>query len=115
MTQNQKENPNIFKNGRFETLYKGRRVEVIMRHDTLANWTKYNPVLLNAEPGFITDTQEIVVGDGVTPFIKLGRFKEKEQIKSTILTFISYVRTHGVYDLAMDSCKTFSYLILGGK
>ena len=38
---------------------------IVLRQDTAANWTKYNPLLLNGEFGFEEDTDKLKLGDGV--------------------------------------------------
>jgi len=48
--------------------------KIKLRRDTLANWEAVNPILDEGEPGFISDTNELVVGDGVTGFSDLKRF-----------------------------------------
>lgn len=37
-----------------------------LRRDTSANWGLANPVLLNGEPGFETDTNKLKIGDGTS-------------------------------------------------
>lgn len=44
---------------------------IIIRNDTLANWTSTNPVLLKGEMGVETDTQKFKFGDGVTAYLSL--------------------------------------------
>jgi hypothetical protein len=44
------------------------------RRGTIAEWTAANPVLLDGEIGFETDTHFIRVGDGVTAFLDLPRY-----------------------------------------
>ncbi len=44
------------------------------RRGTMAEWTAANPVLLDGEIGFETDTHFIRVGDGVTAFLDLPRY-----------------------------------------
>lgn len=39
-----------------------------MRRGTAAQWALVNPVLLSGEPGLATDTGELALGDGVTPW-----------------------------------------------
>ncbi len=41
------------------------------RRDTAANWNAANPVLALGEPGYITDTGQFKVGDGVTVWTSL--------------------------------------------
>ncbi len=43
-----------------------------LRRDTAANWTSANPVLAVGEPGFVTDTNDLKIGDGVTAWASLG-------------------------------------------
>ncbi len=48
------------------------------KSDTLANWTKHNPVLLSGEPGVVTDgteTEKIKFGDGVNHWNDLPYWK----------------------------------------
>lgn len=42
-----------------------------LRRDTSANWTFYNPTLLNGEMGINTDTYQFKLGDGVNPWTAL--------------------------------------------
>lgn len=44
---------------------------VRVRRDTAANWATRNPVLAVGEPGFVTDTGALKIGDGVTTFAAL--------------------------------------------
>lgn len=45
--------------------------KVLQRIDTLANWNASNPVLRKGEICIISDTNEIKIGDGKTPFNSL--------------------------------------------
>lgn len=47
------------------------QVKIQHRIDTKTNWELKNPVLLNGEIGIIFDTNEIKIGDGITPFTNL--------------------------------------------
>ena len=42
--------------------------KIQLRHDTAANWTSVNPVLLEGEVGIETDTKKQKIGDGSTPW-----------------------------------------------
>ena len=42
------------------------KTRLVLRHDTAANWTKENPVLLEGEVGVETDTSKLKIGDGVS-------------------------------------------------
>ena len=45
-----------------------------IRRDTSANWAINNPVLLLAEMGYVTDTNQAKFGDGITPWNDLDYF-----------------------------------------
>lgn len=45
-----------------------------IRRDTLANWATNNPVLLQGEMGYVTDTNQAKFGDGVNPWNDLPYF-----------------------------------------
>ena len=46
--------------------------QIQTRRDTSANWASANPVLLEGEMGYETDTLKLKVGDGVTPYNALA-------------------------------------------
>jgi hypothetical protein len=41
------------------------------RRDKKANWLKYNPVLMEGEVGYETDTRRKKIGDGVSTYSEL--------------------------------------------
>lgn len=45
-----------------------------IRRDTAANWAINNPVLLQAEMGYVTDTNQAKFGDGINPWNDLEYF-----------------------------------------
>lgn len=45
--------------------------KIQLRHDTAANWTSVNPILLDGEVGIETDTRKQKFGDGVTAWNSL--------------------------------------------
>jgi len=45
---------------------------VQIRRDTLINWDTNDPVLLDGEFGYVTDTGEFKIGNGIDPFSSLG-------------------------------------------
>ena len=47
---------------------------IVLRHDTAANWTLHNPVLLLGEAGYETDTQKLKFGDGTKKWSELPYF-----------------------------------------
>lgn len=45
--------------------------KIVLRHDTAANWIKYNPILLAGEMGVETDTGLLKVGNGLSTWTAL--------------------------------------------
>ena len=54
------------------------------RRDTLSNWTSKNPVLTSGEIGYITDTNEFVIGNGTDTFSTLKRFRDESLLQEHI-------------------------------
>lgn len=42
--------------------------QIRVRRDTLANWQSANPVLIDGEPAWVTDTKDLLTGDGGSSF-----------------------------------------------
>lgn len=42
--------------------------KLLIRRDIRANWARVNPILLNGEMGYESDTGRLKIGDGVTPW-----------------------------------------------
>ena len=57
--------------------------KIVLRHDTAANWEKYNPVLLEGEMGVETDTNLLKVGDGTSTWVALDYINKFEGSTST--------------------------------
>jgi hypothetical protein len=53
------------------------------RRDTLANWSINNPVLLQGEMGYVTDTNQVKFGDGINPWNDLDYFSPGGNIGPT--------------------------------
>lgn len=47
-----------------------------IRRDSAADWTAANPVLLEGQQGYETDTRQIKIGDGVTAWNSIAYWKE---------------------------------------
>lgn len=45
--------------------------KIQIRRDTAANWASGNPILLKGEPGFVTDGDFFIMGDGVSDAVAL--------------------------------------------
>lgn len=50
------------------------KVQMQQRRDTAANWTSANPILLEGELGFETDTKKAKLGDGSTTWTSLAYY-----------------------------------------
>jgi lysophospholipase L1-like esterase len=46
-------------------------VQIRVRRDTLANWQAANPTLADGEPAWVTDTKDLITGDGESAFSEL--------------------------------------------
>jgi hypothetical protein len=46
-------------------------VQIQIRRDTASNWTSVNPILVQGEPGFETDTGKLKIGDGSSVWTSL--------------------------------------------
>jgi len=55
-----------------EDTHKMARIK--LRRDTLANWDNFNPVLDLGEPGYVTDTEQLKIGNGVDDWTTLPYF-----------------------------------------
>ena len=68
-----------------------------LRRDDSATWTSVDPILLDAEPGYETDTGKIKIGDGVTTWANLAYFDNRlnQAITANLLPLTSNVYTIG--------------------
>ena len=68
---------------------------IVLRHDTAANWTVHNPVLLLGEAGYETDTQKLKFGDGTNAWADLPYFgEEAESVAKVYQTEINHGSDH---------------------
>lgn len=68
---------------------------IVLRHDTAANWTLHNPVLLLGEAGYETDTQKLKFGDGTKKWSELPYFGEAaESVAQVYQTEINHGTDH---------------------
>lgn len=58
------------------------RTTIQLRHDTAANWTSVNPILLDGEVGIETDTRKQKFGDGITAWNSLPYDKGSTALQS---------------------------------
>lgn len=59
------------------------KAQLKCRHDTAANWTAKNPVLLDGELGVETDTTFFKIGDGATAWTSLKYVTSAQATKAT--------------------------------
>lgn len=65
--------------------------KIQLRHDTATNWATANPVLLEGEAGYETDTNKMKIGDGTTnynslPYLASGLFDNKVDLDASNLS-----------------------------
>jgi hypothetical protein len=58
--------------------------KIKQKRGTESSWIAANPTLDSGEIGFITDTNEIVIGDGSTPFSSLTRIEDTSRLTGHI-------------------------------
>src|ERR1035437_633084 len=66
-------------------------VRIQLRRDTAANWASINPILAQSEPGYVTDTRQLKMGDAVTAWSSLPYFSSGEGGDTFVDTFNSAV------------------------
>lgn len=79
-------------------------VLIKIRRDTQGNWNAYNPVLAIGEPAYVTDTHEFTVGDGLTPFTALPKFKTLDSLDLSAYALQASVQ--GGYDVLQGQITT---------
>ena len=57
------------------------------KRGTAARWAEVNPILEQGEPGFVYDTKQLKIGDGVTAWNDLPYIGESEAGKEEVLSF----------------------------
>ena len=62
------------------------QTRIQLRHDTAANWTSVNPILLEGEVGIETDTLKQKVGDGVTAWNSLAYSVDMSSKQDTLVS-----------------------------
>lgn len=73
------------------------KTRIVIRNDTVANWTANNPVLLKGELGIETDTNRFKIGDGVKKFSELPYSPEIDASAVTLTKDITATYTFGKY------------------
>lgn len=76
-----------------------------LRRDTLANWTTANPILDLGEPGYVTDTEQLKIGNGVDDWDTLPYFFggfDGGTISNALIITADATATDGALELAGD-------------
>lgn len=76
------------------------------RHDTEANWTSKNPVLLDGEMGFVTGTQKYKIGDGTSKWSTLAYHTSLTDSEKSKLDGIATGANKTTVDSALSSTST---------
>ena len=85
------------------------RIQV--RRDTAARWLQYNPILLEGEQGFETDTDQYKMGDGVHTWDELpyrgGPFLQQRGNSTTgAMSQDAVTKEFKKYDASMEELQT---------
>lgn len=90
------------------------RTKVQLRHDTAANWTSVNPILLDGEVGIETDTRKQKFGDGVTAWNSLpydaGSTALQSITSSDVTTALEYTPVNKAGDTMTGNLTTSGIL-----
>lgn len=81
-------------------------VRIRTKHDTEANWTTNNPVLLDGEQGFVTGTTKYKIGDGTKKWSELSYHNTLTDSEKTKLSGIATEANKTVVDSALSSTST---------
>ena len=76
------------------------------RHDTEANWTSKDPVLLDGEMGFVTGTQKYKIGDGTSKWSTLAYHTSLTDTEKSKLDGIATGANKTTVDSALSSTST---------
>lgn len=76
------------------------------RHDTEANWTSKDPVLLDGEMGFVTGTQKYKIGDGTSKWSALAYHTSLTDSEKIKLDGIATGANKTTVDSALSSTST---------
>lgn len=76
------------------------------RHDTEANWTSKDPVLLDGEMGFVTGTQKYKIGDGTSKWSALAYHTSLTDTEKSKLDGIATGANKTTVDSALSSTST---------
>ena len=85
--------------------YKIKNIQ--LRRDTTANWLLANPVLLNGEYAYATDTGYVTVGDGKHKFSELSGTRHATiRLPKSAIDDLQDVNTNTIYQLSANDDRT---------
>ena len=88
--------------------------KIQLRRDTNANWATANPVLADGEFGYVTDSKDFKVGDGVTRWTALPAWSPnviKGDSKLVVVTDMSYGTAQATYTASTAGTSELKYKI----
>lgn len=79
------------------------KTRIVLRNDSMANWTAQDPVLMKGEIGFDMDLLIFKVGDGVKKWSELTKqFKSYEDTIAEVKTLLAGLHTAVTYQTEVD-------------
>jgi hypothetical protein len=83
---------------------------ILLRRDSSENWDASNTVLMAGEPGYVTDTGKLKIGDGESTWTDLSYYPNLEYIENSLIA-----ATGGVYDIGASGGYEWRDLYLSGN
>ena len=83
---------------------------ILLRRDSSENWDASNTVLMAGEPGYVTDTGKLKIGDGESTWADLSYYPNLGYIENSLIP-----ATGGVYDIGASGGYEWRDLYLSGN
>ena len=83
---------------------------ILLRRDSSENWSTSNTVLMAGEPGYVTDTGRLKIGDGTSTWADLSYYPNLGYIENSLIP-----ATGGVYDIGASGGYEWRDLYLSGN
>jgi len=83
---------------------------ILLRRDSSENWSTSNTVLMAGEPGYVTDTGKLKIGDGTSTWADLSYYPNLGYIENSLIP-----ATGGVYDIGASGGYEWRDLYLSGN
>jgi len=84
-------------------------IQIQVRRDTETNWSLNNPVLAVGEIGFVTDTYQVKIGDGVTLWNSLDYFSDIDSASASLVSYVNE-RVEDLIGLSPETLDTLEEL-----